>query len=80
MYGISGREVTRYTVIHGAYIRFWPTLQMCPCRLVIISLLFTHIRVYTSQMKGSVGAKARLFMCKSNFAPLLLDLQSLFTA
>ena len=27
-YGISGREITKYTVIHGAYlyIRLWPTL------------------------------------------------------
>ena len=28
IYGISGREVTRYTVIYGAYIRFWPTLHI----------------------------------------------------
>ena len=26
MYGIFGREITRYTVICGAYIWFWPTL------------------------------------------------------
>jgi hypothetical protein len=29
MYGIFGREITKYTVIYGAYIRFWPTLGMC---------------------------------------------------
>jgi len=23
-----GREMTKYTVIYGAYIRFWPTLQI----------------------------------------------------
>jgi len=23
-----GREITKYTVIHGGYIRFWPTLHM----------------------------------------------------
>ena len=25
-YGIFGREIAKYTVIHGVYIRFWPTL------------------------------------------------------
>jgi hypothetical protein len=29
MYGILGREIIKYTVIYGAYIRFWPTLCMC---------------------------------------------------
>ena len=29
MYGIFGREITNYTVIHGVYIQFWPTLIMC---------------------------------------------------
>jgi hypothetical protein len=24
--GTFGREITKYTVIYGAYIRFWPTL------------------------------------------------------
>jgi hypothetical protein len=27
IYGIFGREITKYTVIYGAYIRFRPTLQ-----------------------------------------------------
>jgi len=26
IYGINGREITRYTLIYGVYIRFWPTL------------------------------------------------------
>jgi hypothetical protein len=26
MYGIFSREIIKYTVIYGAYIRFWPTL------------------------------------------------------
>jgi len=29
MYGDFSRDITKYTVIYGAYIRFWPTLQMC---------------------------------------------------
>ena len=26
--GMYGREITKYMVIYGAYIRFWPTLHM----------------------------------------------------
>jgi len=26
IYGIFGREITKYTVIYGVYMRFWPTL------------------------------------------------------
>jgi len=26
LYGNFGREITKYTVIYGVYIRFWPTL------------------------------------------------------
>ena len=26
LYGIFGREITKYTVIYGVFIRFWPTL------------------------------------------------------
>jgi hypothetical protein len=36
IYGIFGREVTKYTVIYGVYIRFWPTLH------IIKSLLPEH--------------------------------------
>jgi len=28
IYGIFGREITKYTVIYGVYIRFWPTLSI----------------------------------------------------
>jgi hypothetical protein len=28
-YGILGREITKYTVIYGVYIRFWPTQHIC---------------------------------------------------
>jgi len=27
-YGILGREITKYTVTYGVYIRFWPALVM----------------------------------------------------
>jgi len=29
IYGIFGREITKFTVIYGVYIRFWPTLCIC---------------------------------------------------
>ena len=29
--GIFGREITKYTVIYGAYFRFWPTLRISVC-------------------------------------------------
>jgi hypothetical protein len=29
IYGILGREIKKYTVIYGVYIRFWPTLPVC---------------------------------------------------
>jgi hypothetical protein len=28
IYGIFGREITKYTVMYGVYIRFWPTLHI----------------------------------------------------
>ena len=30
IYGISGREIIKYTVVYGVYTRFWPTLHMYP--------------------------------------------------
>jgi len=38
IHGILGREITKYTVIYGAYIRFWPTLTTC----VRFSHKFSH--------------------------------------
>jgi len=35
IYSIFGRDITKYTVIYGVYIRFWPTL--------FINLLRTNI-------------------------------------
>ena len=33
IYGNFGREITKYTVIYGVYIRFWPILHIShfPC-------------------------------------------------
>jgi len=27
-FGVFGREITKYTVIYGTYIRFWPDLHV----------------------------------------------------
>ena len=42
IYGIFGREITKCTVIYGAYIRFWPTLCI------------THTRTHTCLNLGLV--------------------------
>ena len=58
MYGIFCRNVTKYTVIYGVYIRFWPTLQICYTLLADASdygtrtsehepLTCTHTHMYT---------------------------------
>jgi len=40
IYGIFGREFTKYKVIYGAYtgIQFWPTLHMLNTRSMITKL------------------------------------------
>jgi hypothetical protein len=35
LYGIFGREITKYMVIYGEYIRFWPTLQTLQANAVV---------------------------------------------
>jgi hypothetical protein len=32
-YGIFGREITKYMVIYGVFVRLWPTLHPTPCTL-----------------------------------------------
>jgi hypothetical protein len=34
IYGISGRVITKYTVIYGVYIRFWPTLNISSMQMI----------------------------------------------
>jgi hypothetical protein len=38
MYGTFGREITEDTVIYGAYIWFWPTLNICYAKLRMCEL------------------------------------------
>jgi len=45
VYGNFGREITKYTVIYGVYIWFWPTLNMYQSTLV----LHKRNRIYTSK-------------------------------
>jgi len=40
IYGTFGREITKYTVIYGVYIRFWPTLP-------IPSVTYVHTHTHT---------------------------------
>jgi hypothetical protein len=51
IYGIFGIEITTYTVIYGAYIRFWPTLRMFEppllrCLLLFFRCCMTPVRYY----------------------------------
>jgi len=55
MYGNYGREITKYTVIHGAYVRFWPALHI-PCTYTVLAnpvhtywalMLRTHTHAHT---------------------------------
>ena len=36
IYGIFGRETTKYTVIYGEYMRLWPTLTIY-CMYVVLA-------------------------------------------
>jgi hypothetical protein len=38
VYGDFGREVTKFTVVYGVYIRFWPTL-----RILVTSMLVARV-------------------------------------
>jgi len=51
LYGIFGGDITKYTVIYGAYIRFWPTL----CTHTITAFGF----VYTQFLTGLVISRAK---------------------
>jgi hypothetical protein len=37
VYGIFGREITKYMAIYGIYIRFWPTLDICGHQISLLS-------------------------------------------
>ena len=69
IHGIFGREITTYTVIHGVYVRFWPTL-------VITNLLwcaicregeetYTHSRAHTLKSTGIKSNHAHLQAAKT---------------
>ena len=38
IYGVFGRETTKYTVIYGVYIRFWPALHIYTPYMAIVRL------------------------------------------
>jgi hypothetical protein len=41
IYSIFGREITKYTVIYGVNIRFWPTLHMIILQVQALYFLLT---------------------------------------
>ena len=40
IYGNFGREITKYTVIYGAFIRFWPTLPIWCSTLHAVGVIY----------------------------------------
>ena len=46
MYGTFGRGITKYTVIYGVYIRFWPALIV-----VLIPVLFEAMKRSSEQVQ-----------------------------
>jgi hypothetical protein len=66
VYGIFGREITKYTVIYGVFIifiRFWPTLHICRVGPTVhgISLHF----IYT--VFSYVRSGPTLYVCSIRF-------------
>jgi hypothetical protein len=47
IYGIICREITKYTVIYGVFILFWPTLQNC-----------IHVPLSTTQVANPIYKRA----------------------
>ena len=45
IYSIIGREIIKYKVIYGLYIRFWPTLVMC--QYAVFSFSFQTVYMAT---------------------------------
>jgi hypothetical protein len=55
-YGIFGREIAKYTVIYGVYIRFWPTLAVC----VNLHKAAGWVALNSSQINKDYGAAVHL--------------------
>jgi len=76
LYGIFGREITKYTVIYSVYIRFWPTL------LTSLQFLFPsyHFQpINSAPILISLPHKPSLFFLSCHFqhissAPIIIPL------
>ena len=44
IHGVFGREITKYTLMYGVYIRFWPTLFNLRCTRPFLWCTDTHAR------------------------------------
>ena len=77
IYVISGREITKYTVIHGVHIRFWPTLFLSHAHLCKVALHTSPPRhlvlcfsssCYCSDIQALAWATPRLIRSVCGFA------------
>ena len=55
MYGIFGKEITKYTVIYNVHIRFWPTLHN-------IYTVIVHIRFQPTLQSIQGGGRCDGYM------------------
>jgi hypothetical protein len=68
------REITNYTVIYGAYIRFWPMLRMyCSCSPVCCPR--GHRRYSLAEVKHLLGSKIYLATLSLRLSTLALLLR-----
>jgi len=64
MYSIFGWEITKYTVIYGVSIRFWPTLQVSQGEVAKLQASLIAHRIFSG------GSKLTFSMVVVNYGPL----------
>ena len=58
IHGVFGRKITKYTVIYGAYIRFWPTRLM-----IRVGQNHTFIGIYGVYTEFLAGKSPNIWSC-----------------
>jgi len=72
MYGICGRDFIRYTVIHGEYIRFRPTLGIIELRTQVrLHLNSNNNWAFITQNIDNPGIGTDSFLSKLNVLSLI---------
>ena len=61
IYGLFGRGIIKYTVIYGAYIRFWTTLRMHKQRMTTGAMRCTRRNVQNDHSSNEMCAQNCMF-------------------